>query len=136
MGVTALDRPDWASLHSMMDDIKQAIGSLDDTQQQITKVTGSGWSSDRLIRAVVGPRGQLIDLEIDPRVFRNPDSRGLADAILAAVDAAVTDANTKSMSIVDKTMSADLRQGGLLGGGGDRLRDIIGQRDVNPHADG
>lgn len=131
-----MDRPDWASLHSMMDDIRKTIGSLDDTQQQITKVTGTGWSSDRLIRAVVGPRGQLVDLEIDPRVFRNPDSRGLADAILAAVEAAVTDASTKSMSIVDKTMSPDLRRGGLLGGGGDRLRDIIGQRDANLNADG
>ncbi len=126
-----VDRPDWSRLHSMMDDIKRTIGSLDETQRQIAQVTGVGWSSDKLIRAVVGPRGQLVDLEIDPRVFRNPDSRGLADAILAAVDAAIGDANAKSSTIVDRAVPPELRRDASLGNGHDRLGEFVNRRDAD-----
>jgi DNA-binding protein YbaB len=42
-------------------------------------------SRDGLISATVGVRGELIRLDIDPRVFRRPDARGLADTITDTV---------------------------------------------------
>lgn len=112
----------------MVDDLKRAIGSLGETQRQIMQVTGTGWSPDRLVKAVVGPRGQLIDLKIDPRVFRTPDSRGLEDAILAAATAAITDANAKSVTIVDQAVPADLRRGPF--GDKDQLGEVIRRHDA------
>jgi DNA-binding protein YbaB len=42
-------------------------------------------SADGLVSATVSVRGDLIRLDLDPRVFRRPDARGLADAITDTV---------------------------------------------------
>jgi len=45
-------------------------------------------SADGLVSATVGVRGELIRLDLDPRVFRRPDARGLADTITGTVQRA------------------------------------------------
>src|SRR3954469_18642467 len=102
--MSPVDRPDWASLYSIVDDLKKTIGGLDETQKRISRITGVGHSPDRMGKGTVGPPGPLGDLEIDPRVFRNPDSRSLAEAILVAARNAVTDANAKTTTVVDETV--------------------------------
>lgn len=47
-------------------------------------------SRDGFIAATVGARGELIRLDIDPRIYRNPDSRELADTILETIKRAGT----------------------------------------------
>ncbi|TYB64446.1 YbaB/EbfC family nucleoid-associated protein [Nonomuraea sp. PA05] len=42
-------------------------------------------SLDGLVSATVSVRGELIRLDLDPRVFRRPDARGLADTITDTV---------------------------------------------------
>jgi DNA-binding protein YbaB len=49
-------------------------------------------SKDGLITATVGPNGQLIRLDIDPRIYRRPDARALADAITETIKRAGTKA--------------------------------------------
>lgn len=129
-----MQRPDWSSLYSMVDDLKRAVGTLGETQQKMMRITGVGWSADRLIKVTVGARGQLTDLQIDPRVFRNPDSAWLAESILAAARAAVDDANTQSMAVVDATVPAELRQGPF--GRADSLGALITRHDADPIDEG
>ncbi|GAA4252796.1 YbaB/EbfC family nucleoid-associated protein [Dactylosporangium darangshiense] len=128
-----MERPDWASLHSVVDDLKRAIGSLDETQKRIARITGTGYSPDRMVKVVVGPRGQLVDIEIDPRVFRNPDSRGLADAILVAARNAVNDANGKTTTIVNEAVPVHLRRG--MFAGEDQLEGVITRHDGDLNED-
>lgn len=45
-------------------------------------------SNDGLIWATVGPRGDLIELELDPRIYRRPDSQSLAETITDTIKAA------------------------------------------------
>jgi DNA-binding protein YbaB len=116
-----------------MDDLKSAIGGLDETQKRISRITGTGYSPDRMVKATVGPRGQLVDLEIDPRVFRNPDSRGLADAILVAARNAVEDANAKTTVVVNEAVPVHLRRGPF--GGEDQLDGVINRHDGDLHND-
>jgi hypothetical protein len=56
---------------------------------------------------VVGPRGQLIELEIDPRIYRTPNSKALSATILSTAKAAIEDANKKTREIMDKVMPKD-----------------------------
>ena len=42
-------------------------------------------SADGLIAATVGARGELIRLDIDPRIYRRPDARALADEITETI---------------------------------------------------
>jgi DNA-binding protein YbaB len=93
----------------MIDDLHKARNNIAASQQKIMKIKGEAWSPDRLVKAVVGPRGQLIDLEIDPRVFRNPNSKALANTILATVRAAVDDAQRQSREVRDELIPKDLR---------------------------
>lgn len=110
------ERPDWSALHQRVGSLRSAIDNIETVQKKMLKVTGEAWSDDRLIRVVVGPRGQLVDLEIDPRVFRRPNSKALATAILATTRLAIDDANTKSQEIMAETLPAELRPTRAAGG--------------------
>ena len=109
-----MERPQWSAIRGVIDDLQQTIENAAQTRQQIMEITGTAWSEDRMIKAVVGPRGQLIELEIDPRVYRTPNSKALAATIISTVRAAVEDANKQTKEIVEKVMPKD-RGMGLIG---------------------
>jgi DNA-binding protein YbaB len=94
----------------MVGDLQRVRENLGASQQRMMRVRGEASSEDRLIKATVGPRGQLIDLELDPRVFRNPNSKALATAIVATVRAAVDDAQRQSRAIRDELLPTDLKK--------------------------
>jgi DNA-binding protein YbaB len=104
-----VDRPDWSVVRSMIGDLQRARQNLGETQRRILEIRGTATSKDRLIKVVVGPRGQLIDLELDPRVFRNPDSKTLAAAIMETVREAVDDSQRQSRDLRDELLPKDLR---------------------------
>src|SRR5262249_28327621 len=104
-----IDRPNWSAIGDMIGELRRAMGGLNESQREMLKVTGSGWSPDRTIKAVVGPRGQLLELEIDPRVFRKPNSKALAALIVSTVRLAVEDASEKVQSILDRNIPSDMR---------------------------
>jgi DNA-binding protein YbaB len=104
-------RPDWGALGGMVDDLKKALRDAEQTHRKVFQITATAWSHDRMVKAVVGPRGQLIDLEIDPRIYRRPNSRALAATIVQTVRAATEEAMAKTQQILDETVPADLRVG-------------------------
>jgi DNA-binding protein YbaB len=119
----------------MVQDVKRVWSGVDDTQRKLRAVTGTAWSPDRLIRIVVGPRGQLVELDIDPRVYRNPNSKALAAAILATARLAVEDAAGQVRKIIETAVPSDLRAGRL--GGPDFERMLYGHdADVVSAGDG
>jgi hypothetical protein len=122
--VDRLDRPDWSVLRSMVSDLKRATSNLHDSRDRILRIRGRAWSDDRLVKAVVGPRGQLIELEIDPRVFRNPNSKALAATIVATVRAAVEDSLRQGREIRDELLPADLRSLAERGPSGQDLLSV------------
>lgn len=93
---------------------EQADGLRADFQRMLTegpeaaararRITVTRRSRDGLVSVTVGPRGELVTLDIDPRVFRRPDSRALADTIVETVQAAAAEAEQQ----VVETMSAVL----------------------------
>jgi DNA-binding protein YbaB len=103
----ARERPDLTAIFSMIDDLRQTVGSVNETHQKMAKVTGVAWSDDRLIKATVGPRGQLVELEIDPRVYRQPNSKALAATIVATVRRASEEAMAKTQEIAEAAMPSD-----------------------------
>jgi DNA-binding protein YbaB len=106
-GGEIVERPQWPAMNALLEELRESVGNLAKTRQQAAEVTGTAWSPDRMIKAVVGPRGQLVDLDIDPRVFRTPNSKALSASILSTVRAAVEDANRKTREIMEKAMPKD-----------------------------
>jgi len=102
-------RPDWAGVAGMVDDLNKAMRSIDVTQRKMLHVKGTAWSGDRMVKVVVGPRGHLVDLVIDPRVYRTPNSVALAQLIVATARKATEQALAETQKIIDEAMPGDLR---------------------------
>jgi DNA-binding protein YbaB len=58
---------------------------LDDLRERLATMRVSAVSDDGLVRATVGARGELIDLALDRRIYRDLDTERLADEIVATV---------------------------------------------------
>ncbi|WP_405140143.1 YbaB/EbfC family nucleoid-associated protein [Sphaerisporangium sp. NBC_01403] len=72
-------------------------------------------SRDGLISATVGPRGDLIRLDIDPRVYRRPDSRELADSITETVQRAAEKARDKVVELFEPLIPGEQMKAHLDG---------------------
>ncbi|GAA1741435.1 YbaB/EbfC family nucleoid-associated protein [Luedemannella helvata] len=72
-----------------LDSLRKGLGDL---QQTLMAVSATVTSDDGLVKATVGPRGQLMSLELDPRLYRRPDSKQLAATITRTVQAAAAKA--------------------------------------------
>ncbi len=121
-------RPNWAAFGEMVGDLRRSLDNVGDVQKKLLKVTGTAWSDDRLIKAVVGPRGHLIELDLDPRIYRKPNSKALSAAILSTVREAVEDVLRQNKEILDQYLPSDMR----LGVAGDsRLSKLVRQHDAD-----
>jgi DNA-binding protein YbaB len=84
-----------AYAEELMSQFQRMREGASDLQRRLSEVTATATSPDRFITATVGPRGQLLRLDIDPRVYRNPNSRVLADTITETVQQAARNAADK-----------------------------------------
>lgn len=69
--------------------------------EQARKVQVTEKSPDGLISATVGARGELIRLDLDPRIYRRPDSRELADTITETIKAAAAAAQERVLEVFE-----------------------------------
>jgi len=70
-------------------------------QAQARAVQVTEKSPDGLISATVGARGELIRLDLDPRIYRRPDSRELADSITDTIKAAAAKAQDTVLDLFE-----------------------------------
>jgi DNA-binding protein YbaB len=68
----------------------------------IDEVRGTGYSEDGLVTAVVGGRGELVELELDPRIYRDRNATELAEKIVAAVHEAAEEAGRETTKLAEK----------------------------------
>lgn len=94
----------------IMEQLRKAAEELPKAQEHMRELMGEAWSDDGMVKAVVGPRGQLVDLEIDPRVFRQPDVAALRARILAAAAAAARDVSEQVQEIVQSKLPSDIAE--------------------------
>jgi hypothetical protein len=105
----SVERPNWTALEGVFAEVREAWRGVGDAQRRMLEVTGVAWSDDRMVKAVVGPRGQLVELDIDPRIYRTPNSKALSATIVTTVRRAVDDAMQQSKAIIDGHLPRDQR---------------------------
>jgi DNA-binding protein YbaB len=122
-----MDPLDQSAIHKMVEDLRKSFNEVKDAQGEISRVTGTAWSDDHLIKVVVGPRGQLVDLEIDPRAVRRTNTEALAATILATARAAAEAAFGRTRGLVERDMP-DMRAalGTDLPGSANLARSMFG----------
>jgi DNA-binding protein YbaB len=67
------------------------------------------YSPDGLVRVVCGGRGQLLELELDPRVYREQDSTALAGTIRDTIRESAEDAERATAKLVDRLLPEHAR---------------------------
>ncbi|MGW0432195.1 YbaB/EbfC family nucleoid-associated protein [Micromonospora sp. NPDC003197] len=105
------------SLHlEMYEEYKQMAEDVRSIQKRMTEIRATADSGDGLISATVGGAGELIELWLDPRIYRAPDSTALAQAITDTIRQAVAISKEEGVVIVAKFLpdgataeTADLR---------------------------
>jgi DNA-binding protein YbaB len=74
-----------ARADELMEEFHRLRAGVGDLQRQLQEIKVVVHSKDRLVTATVGPRGQLLNLELDPRIYRDTNSRKLAATITETV---------------------------------------------------
>jgi DNA-binding protein YbaB len=78
-------------------------------RDNIDEIRGTGYSADDLVTAVVDGRGTLVELDLDPRIYRDRNATELATKIVAAVHEATEDAERKLVELVEKLLPPNQR---------------------------
>lgn len=105
------DRDANHALRARFDDVygqyQRLRSGMDDIQRRLAELQVSADSEDGLIRATVGPRGQLLDLRLDRRIYRDMDAAELGRRIVATVDKAASKAATEVEQLMAGYLPAD-----------------------------
>lgn len=95
-------------LHQMME---QGPGLA----ERARAVQATETSDDGLVSVTVGPRGDLLRLDLDPRIYRRPDSRRLADTITETVHRAARAAQDRVVEVLAPIVDEDQLRATLAG---------------------
>ena len=105
------DREANHALRARFDDVygqyQRLRSGLDEVQQRLAETRASARSADGLITATVDARGQLADLRLDRRVYRETDPDRLGRDILATVREATTRATDDVRELMAACLPAD-----------------------------
>lgn len=88
----------------MIDDLTSLAQELGAAQRAAAEVRGHAESDDGLVHAIVDGEGALVELELDPRIYRDPDSAALADTIRQTISRALEDATRQAFAVVRKVL--------------------------------
>lgn len=80
---------------------------LDDLQERLSAMSVTAESPDKMVKATVGPRGQLVDLKIDPEAYRRLTPEQLSRTILRTVEQAVAKTTGQVQDLVGEYLPAD-----------------------------
>lgn len=99
--------------------LSDAAGTL---HEGFAKIRVTVDSADGLITVVAGGRGEVLDLELDPRIYHVADADALATSIMTTIRAAYDEAVRESLDLVDTVKeSSDDRLRPLL----ERMQDAL-----------
>ena len=105
-----------ARFDEVYDQYQQLRSGMDELQQRLAETQATERSADGQVTATVGPRGQLVRLELDPGIYRDRDAEALAAKITETVQRAATSVTTMVEQLVGGYLpagsgAARLRQG-------------------------
>ncbi|KAA2267216.1 YbaB/EbfC family nucleoid-associated protein [Solihabitans fulvus] len=90
----------YAEYQRMAEDVRSA-------KRRLTEIRATAESEDGLISATVGGSGELVELWLDPRIYRTPDSTALAEAIAGTLREAAQRAQEEGFAILADFLPSD-----------------------------
>jgi DNA-binding protein YbaB len=124
---------DWKSASPSTDawsEYERLRETLVTLRRSLEEVSETAYSPDGLVGATVGARGELIELTLDPRIYRTTDSTALAATIIATVREAVSAATARTFELTKPFLpeGMQLEHGPDGADGADRIFDSVLRR--------
>ncbi|MFI9818615.1 YbaB/EbfC family nucleoid-associated protein [Saccharothrix variisporea] len=91
----------------IISDYEQLAEDVRVVRQRLAEVRVTVESPDGMVGVTVGGAGELVDLWLDPRIYRRPDSDALARTITETVRRAVRGAQERGVAIAAAFLPAD-----------------------------
>ncbi|WP_157253482.1 YbaB/EbfC family nucleoid-associated protein [Nonomuraea typhae] len=102
---------DAAGLHIYVEELRDGFlrlhGEAGELHARAQAVQVTEQSRDGLVTVTVDARGELVGLEIDPRVYRDPDARALADTIAGTLARATEKAREQIVDVFAHLIPAE-----------------------------
>src|SRR4051812_33404377 len=98
-------------MRAYADELREVFKQIQDASAELhaeaRAVQVTETSRDGLVSVTVGARGELIRLDLDPRIYRRPDARYLADTIAETARAAAVKAQERVTEIFEPVIPAE-----------------------------
>lgn len=99
------ERPDVAGMRAYAEELRDMFTRLQDEgpalHAKARAVQTTETSPDGLVSVTVGARGEIVRLDLDPRIYRRPDARRLADTIAETARKAAAAAQERIVKIFE-----------------------------------
>ncbi|MDP9848663.1 YbaB/EbfC family nucleoid-associated protein [Streptosporangium lutulentum] len=95
--------------------VNQQVERVRETYEALNSIESTMGSSDGMISVVVGPQGQVRDIELDPRVYRKLSATELADAIMEQINRAAAAVSEQRRHLLEPLMPDGLRYDQVFG---------------------
>ncbi|GAB3238692.1 YbaB/EbfC family nucleoid-associated protein [Kineosporia babensis] len=82
-------------------------------QQELAAVRGQATSPDGFVRAETGAHGELLDLRLDGRIYRNPDATALARTITETVASAAQIGAERTRAVNERYATGGMTAAGM-----------------------
>lgn len=82
-------------MNKMMEKVKEVQDKMKAAQEHLADVTATGESGGGMVKAVVNGKKQIVDLEVDSELMKPEDKEMMQDLVIAAVNKALVEIDTK-----------------------------------------
>lgn len=119
MNMNGGEAPDAAGMRAYVEELRATFMRLQEEvpalHEKARAVQVTEKSRDGLVAATVGANGDLIRLDLDPRIYRRQDARGLADTITRTIHAAAAKARDRVVEIFAPLIPAEQMRAHIRG---------------------
>ncbi|MEV6860977.1 YbaB/EbfC family nucleoid-associated protein [Streptosporangium subroseum] len=88
------------TMEELAGDYNRQAAQLRETYGKLNELTATARSDDRMVSVTVGPRGQVQDIELDPRVYRKRSSSELSQSIMEQIGVATSEVSSRMQELM------------------------------------
>jgi DNA-binding protein YbaB len=93
-------------LESMLEDAHKVLSNAAEMKRKLEELTVSTRSEDGFVVTTVDARGRLVQLDLDPRIYRSPNAGALSTQIIEAYQRAVDKVEQDTRTILERYLPA------------------------------
>lgn len=91
----------------MLEDAHKVLSNAAEMKRKLEELTVSTRSEDGFVVTTVDARGRLVQLDLDPRIYRSPNAGALSTQVIEAYQRAVDKVEQDTRTILERYLPAE-----------------------------